>query len=102
MRPLIKIATAAALLWLAPASAFAQAWPQKPIKLVVPFAAGGGTDFIARVAAKHLSERLGQQVFVENRGGANGTIALQAVATSEPDGYTLICASDSTLVVNPW
>lgn len=102
MRLPIRTFASSLLFCLAPVLAFAQAWPQKPIKLVVPFAAGGGTDFIARVAAKHLSERLGQQVVVENRGGANGAIALQAVAQSEPDGYTLICASDSTLVVNPW
>ena len=60
-----------------PALAAAQSWPQKPIKMIVPFPAGGGTDFIGRVAAKHLSTRLGQQVVVENRGGANGAIGLQ-------------------------
>ncbi len=57
--------------------------------MIVPFPAGGGTDFIGRVAAKHLSERLGQQVFVENRGGANGAIGLQALMQSDPDGYTI-------------
>lgn len=88
-------------LGLAPAAA-ADAWPSKPIKMVVPFAAGGGTDFIGRLVAKHLSERLGAQVFVENRGGANGTIGVQAVATADPDGYTILATSDSTLVVNPW
>ena len=72
-----------------PATALAQAWPQKPIKMIVPFPAGGGTDFIARVAAKHLSERLGQQVFVENRGGANGGVGLQALMQADPDGYTI-------------
>jgi tripartite-type tricarboxylate transporter receptor subunit TctC len=56
--------------------------------MIVPFPAGGGTDFIARIAAKHLSDRLGQQVFVENRGGANGAIGLQALMQSDPDGYT--------------
>jgi tripartite-type tricarboxylate transporter receptor subunit TctC len=87
---------------VAPAVAVAQAWPQKSIKMIVPFPAGGGTDFIARVAAKHLSERLGQQVFVENRGGANGGVGLQALTQAEPDGYTIATSSDTPLVVNPW
>jgi len=85
-----------------PATAMAQAWPQRPIKMIVPFPAGGGTDFIARLAAKHLTERLGQQVFVENRGGANGAIGLQALMQSEADGYTIAASSDTPLVVNPW
>ena len=70
--------------------------------MIIPFPAGGGTDFIGRVAAKHLSDRLGQQVFVENRGGANGAIGLQALMQSDPDGYTIATSSDTPLVVNPW
>jgi len=97
-----KIAAAFALVLLVPAAASAQAWPQKPIKMIVPFPAGGGTDFIARLAAKHLTDRLGQQVFVENRGGANGAIGLQALMTADPDGYTIATSSDTPLVVNPW
>src|SRR5262245_18922156 len=85
-----------------PAAALAQAWPQRPIKMIVPFPAGGGTDFIGRLAAKHLSEKLGQQVYVENRGGANGAIGLQALMQSDPDGYTIAASSDTPLVVNPW
>src|SRR5262245_22040576 len=99
---LIGLATTLLLTWALPATAFAQAWPQKPIKMIIPFPAGGGTDFIGRVAAKHLSDRLGQQVFVENRGGANGAIGLQALAQAEPDGYTIATSSDTPLVVNPW
>jgi tripartite-type tricarboxylate transporter receptor subunit TctC len=87
---------------IAPSPAAAQNWPQKPIKMIVPFPAGGGTDFIGRLAAKHLSDRLGQQVFVENRGGANGSIGLQQLMQSDPDGYTIATSSDSPLVVNPW
>jgi tripartite-type tricarboxylate transporter receptor subunit TctC len=101
----IHLGKLAAILMLAcavPATALAQAWPQKPIKMIVPFPAGGGTDFIARVAAKHLSDRLGQQVFVENRGGANGGVGLQALMQSDPDGYTIATSSDTPLVVNPW
>ena len=70
---LAKLAVALALAGVLPGAAGAQApvqtWPQRAIKMIVPFPAGGGTDFIARLAAKHLSERLGQQVFVENRAG---------------------------------
>jgi tripartite-type tricarboxylate transporter receptor subunit TctC len=90
------------LLLLATISAAADAWPQKPIRMIVPFPAGGGTDFIARIAARHLTDRLGQQVIVENRGGANGAIGLQALMQSEPDGYTIAATSDTPMVVNPW
>jgi tripartite-type tricarboxylate transporter receptor subunit TctC len=96
------IAAAFGLVLLVPATATADSWPQKPIKMIVPFPAGGGTDFIARLAAKHLTDRLGQQVFVENRGGANGSIGLQALMASDPDGYTIAVSSDTPLVVNPW
>jgi tripartite-type tricarboxylate transporter receptor subunit TctC len=75
-----------------PALAGAQAWPQKPVRMIVPFAAGGGTDFIARLASRQLSQRLGQQFVVENRAGANGIIGLQALKQSEPDGYTIAAA----------
>jgi tripartite-type tricarboxylate transporter receptor subunit TctC len=85
-----------------PAGAAAEVWPQRPIKMIIPFPAGGGTDFIGRLTAKHLSDRLGQQVFVENRGGANGAIGLQALMQSDPDGYTIATSSDTPLVVNPW
>jgi len=102
VKNLTKIVAAIGLLCVTPALAAAQGWqPQKPIKMIVPFAAGGGTDFIARLMAKHLSDRLGQQVYVENRGGANGAIGLQALATSEPDGYTISACSDTPLAVNP-
>ena len=77
------------------------AWPDKPVKMIVPFAAGGGTDLAARLAAKHLTTRLGQSVFVENRGGANGILGLQALKQSAPDGYTIATASDGPLVINP-
>ena len=87
--------------WLAlPAAASAQAWPDKPIKMIVPFAAGGGTDMVARVAAKHLTMRLGQSVFVENRGGANGILGMQALKQAAPDGYTIANVSDGPMVFN--
>src|SRR5437763_1053314 len=84
---LAKLAAALALAGALPAAAAAQTpaqnWPQRAIKMIVPFPAGGGTDFIARIAARHLSDRLGQQVFVENRGGANGAIGLHALIGGE-------------------
>src|ERR1700732_3664423 len=91
---LIKAAAVFGLLCLTAALANAQSWPQRPIKLICPFPAGGGTDLIARLVAKHLGERLGQQVYVENRGGANGAIGAQALMQSEPDGYTIATISD--------
>ena len=78
MLPLMMLAQAVGQTSTSPS---AQAWPQRPIRMICPFPAGGGTDFIARLAAKHLSDRLGQQVYVENRGGANGAIGLPAAPT---------------------
>jgi tripartite-type tricarboxylate transporter receptor subunit TctC len=100
-RPLRYIAIAIAILCLAPALAAAQTWPGKPIKMIVPFPAGGGTDFIGRLAAKQLGDRLGQPVFVDNRGGANGAIGAQALMQSASDGYTIAAISDGPTVVNP-
>ncbi|MGZ3311802.1 MAG: Bug family tripartite tricarboxylate transporter substrate binding protein [Xanthobacteraceae bacterium] len=77
-----------------------EAWPSRPIKLVVPLTAGGGVDMMARLTAQHLSDQLGQQVVVENQGGAGGTIAANTVARARPDGYTLIFQSVSSAVVN--
>jgi len=88
---------------LVPTLASAQGWqPNRPIKMICPFPAGGGTDVIARVVAQQLSNRLGQQVYVENRGGANGGLGTQEVMRAEPDGYTLGAISDSPMTVNPW
>lgn len=103
MRKLLTtLMLAAGLLGTTLASSFAQSWPQKPIKMIVPFPAGGGTDVVARIVAKYLTDRLGQTVFVENRGGANGAIGLQALKQSAPDGYTIALTSDTPMTVNPW
>ena len=91
------------VLCAAPTLAGAQGWtPTRPIKLICPYPAGGGTDQIARIVAQQLTARLGQQVVVENRGGANGGIGAQEVMRAEPDGYTLGAISDSPMTVNPW
>ncbi|MBB1595642.1 tripartite tricarboxylate transporter substrate binding protein [Achromobacter sp. UMC46] len=88
----ILAAAAAGALTLLPGAATAQAgaWPAKPVKLVVPFPAGGSTDSVGRLLAAELSKELGQSVIVENKGGANGNIGSDAVAKAEPDGYTLL------------
>lgn len=85
----------------APLAAGAQTWPAKPVRMLVPFPPGGGVDFAARIVGKHLSDRLGQQVVVENRAGANGIIALEALKGAAPDGYTIAAASNGPLVINP-
>jgi tripartite-type tricarboxylate transporter receptor subunit TctC len=74
------------------------AYPSKPIKLIVPLAAGGGIDFTARTTAQKLSDVLGQQVVVENQGGAGGTLGVNAVARAAPDGYTLLYHSVTGVV----
>jgi tripartite-type tricarboxylate transporter receptor subunit TctC len=79
----------------------ADAYPTKPIKIIVPFSPGGPADVMARVAGQRMSAILGQQLYVENRGGAGGTIGARAAAQAEPDGYTLMLANTSTLVLGP-
>src|SRR5579862_4725101 len=96
------VAATLGLLCLAMAPSAAQDWPAKPIRLIVPFPAGGGTDVVARMVADHLSKLLGQPIFVENRGGANGAVGLAALKQSDPDGYTLGFTSDTPMTVNPW
>jgi tripartite-type tricarboxylate transporter receptor subunit TctC len=80
--------------------AAAQAFPTKPVKLIVPFPPGGGTDILARPIAQKLSEKWGQPVIIDNRGGAGGNIGTKAAADAEPDGYTLILGVLGTHAVN--
>ncbi len=94
------VALAAVAGWPAPASAQA-AYPSKPIRLISPSAPGGVVDTSGRLIAEYLSRKLGQSVVVENRTGAAGNIGIQFVASAEPDGYTLLVAVDSFLVINP-
>jgi tripartite-type tricarboxylate transporter receptor subunit TctC len=86
---------------LVPLHAAAQWVPKMPIRIVVPFAAGGPTDITARHLAKKLTEVLGVSVIVDNRGGANGMIGAELVAKSKPDGYTLLMPTSSTMAINP-
>ncbi|HWK00502.1 MAG TPA: tripartite tricarboxylate transporter substrate binding protein [Xanthobacteraceae bacterium] len=80
--------------------AFAQEWPSRSVHLIVPYAAGGGTDTVARVLAQKLSNELGQQFVVENKPGASGMIGAALVAKSAPDGYTLLVASPAEIALN--
>jgi len=96
-------AMAAGFLCAVAAPGSAQEWPTRgTIRLIVPYPAGGGTDVVARIVAKYLQERLHQTIIVDNRGGANGQIGLQALKQSTPDGYTMAMTSDSPMTVNKW
>jgi tripartite-type tricarboxylate transporter receptor subunit TctC len=76
-------------------------FPGRPVRIIVPQAAGGGVDVVARQLAQKLSETWGQQVLVDNRPGANGIIGIEGIAKSKPDGYTLGAAFTSVLTINP-
>ena len=89
------------LLFLFATSIWAQGYPSRPVRVVVPFPPGGAPDLVGRTLANRLGERLGQSFVVENRTGAGGNIAAEAVAKSAPDGYTLLATSDGPLVINP-
>ena len=95
------LALVVAALALTVSCAHAQTYPAKPIRLIVPNAPGGGTDTVARLIAEKVSAPLGQQVIVDNRGGAGGRIAAELVARSPKDGYTLLLGSAATLITGP-
>jgi tripartite-type tricarboxylate transporter receptor subunit TctC len=97
-RRFLRLAAAAAALPAASRIATAQAYPTRPVRWIIGFPAGGGADTVARIVGPWLSERLGQQVIVENRPGASSNIAVQAVVNSPPDGYTLLFYGASALV----
>src|SRR6185369_2312671 len=99
-RRLFGLLSLAFALVAAPAARAQDAWPARPIRIVVPLAAGGGTDVLARVIALKLSAKLGQPVTVENRTGAAGNIGAEAVYRAPPDGYTLLFTQPAPLAVN--
>ncbi len=101
MNTLRKLLFFIALCAAAAPAALAQGWPAKPVRIIVPYPAGGSGDIVARVIAQKMSDGLGQQVTVDNRPGANGNIGTDAVAKSPPDGYTLLLATDIQFAISP-
>ena len=102
LKTVVKMFMLAVAVTVIPAGgAAAQAYPAKPVRLIVPFPPGGGVDFIGRIIGKGLGERLGQQVNVDNRPGANAILGLEILKNSPPDGYTIAAASAGPLTVNP-
>ena len=102
--PLVKLISAVTLVSVCAycALSVAQTYPSKPIRLIVPFPPGGGVDFIGRIVGQKLGERLGQQVAIDNRSGANGIVGLEALKSAPADGYTIAAASAGPLTVNPF
>jgi tripartite-type tricarboxylate transporter receptor subunit TctC len=92
---------AATLLLSSVATAWGQAYPARPVRVIVPYTPGGGADVTTRVFSKAWSESTGQQFIVDNRGGANGNIGAELAAKSKPDGYTLLTAANTTVTINP-
>ena len=102
MKRFIQIALAACLTFAALGGAYAQTnYPTKPIRLIVPFPPGGGTDILARLIGTKLTETVGWQIVIDNRGGAGGNIGLQSAAQAAPDGYTMVMGQTSNLAINP-
>lgn len=93
--------TLLALAALAPLPSFAQTYPTRPIKLVVPYAPGGGADSVARIVAKKVSENIGQSIVIENKGGAGAILGTDQVAKAEPDGYMLLLGQSGPISINP-
>ena len=100
IRMIRYLTVALAALVLFPAQA--QTWPAKPIRLVVPFAPGGSSSIVARSVAMEMSKTIGQEIYIENKAGGAGNVAMQDVARADPDGYTLIIGHIGTLAVNPF
>ena len=100
-RQALTLALALACAAAAPAHAQDAPWPNKPIRLIVPFPAGSFTDTVARVVSETLSRSLGQPVVVENKAGANGVIGVSEAARAAPDGYTLLVTNSSSITINP-
>ena len=92
-REFIRLLGGGAAAW--PLGARAQAYPTRPVRFIVPLAAGGGLDFVARLTGEYLSRSMGQQVIVENKVGAGGLLGIETAARSAPDGYTVLIITDA-------
>jgi tripartite-type tricarboxylate transporter receptor subunit TctC len=102
MSKLTRAASLALVLALCPTLVFGQAsYPNRPIRMIVPFAPGGASDFVARIISPKLSELLGQQIIVDNRGGASGNIGMELAARAPADGYTIYLGNIGTIAINP-
>ena len=102
MSKAMRCAAAAALLFVAAAGVQAQGdYPNKPIRFIVPFPPGGGTDIVSRLVVNKMTETLGWRIVVDNRAGAGGSVGMEAAANSAPDGYTLVMGQTSNLAINP-
>ena len=97
----LELLAPALVLTVLSSPAWCQAYPAKPVRVIVPYPAGGGADFVTRIAAKGLSDNLGQQFFVDNRPGANGNLGADATAKAPANGYTLLSAANTTVTINP-
>ncbi len=91
---------AAVVLALIPVLALGQAYPNKPVRMIIPFAPGGASDFVGRLIQPKIGELLGQQIVIENRGGAAGNIGMEAAAKADPDGYTVFLGNIGTIAIN--
>src|SRR5678816_482604 len=101
---ILLLGTAAILTETASSVALAQkpdAWPGRPIRLIVPFPPGGGTDLVGRSVGNKLAEALGQRIVIDNRGGAGGTIGAELAVRSDPDGYTMFIGNIGAIAINP-
>ncbi len=100
-RPLVQMLALMLVALIAPSAVLAQAWPAKPIRLIVPFPPGGGTDVVSRTLAERLGPALKTTVVVDNRPGAGGNVGLDVAAKAPPDGYTIAMGQTSNLAINP-
>src|SRR4051812_6037225 len=89
------------LLLAAPLVALAQAYPSKPVRMVIPFAPGGASDFVGRIMQPKMGELLGQPIVIENKAGAAGSVGVEAAAKSAPDGYTIFLGNVGSIAINP-
>jgi len=101
LEELVKIALLVALSMLGAGVASAQSYPNRPVRMIIPFPPGGGSDAVGRILAAKMSERLGQQIVVDNRAGAGGSVGTEAAVRANPDGHTMVLASTSEIAINP-